>query len=255
MSSVMRKCYYDTLGVSPRASKKQITTAYRKLALKYHPDRVAGSETAKAAATNRFTEISEAYRTLNDERRRWEYDNIHGINAKGTTDHHHQLFSKIEKFFSQHHHKGDLKARQQHNCQRQGRRPSFSFSISTMGNPYGARRTVSNNSKSSKILNGKRSATTENKFSYPHSKRSSSDASHNISTRHLHGSSIGYLFPCRQEKAAQHDISTRHLQGSSMFCSGVFTDMHVKVAECLNHCRGVADPLLCGSVPCLAAAK
>jgi DnaJ-class molecular chaperone len=254
MFHVLKKSHYDILGVSPRASKKQITTAYRKLALKYHPDRVVGGETAKAAATSKFTEISEAYRTLNDDRRRWEYDNIHGISAKSAADqhHHHQLFSKVEKFFAQHHIKGDLKTKQQHNFQWQGRKSPFSFAIGTMVEPHGMRRTVSNNTtKASKIYNGKRAS--ENKGSSPERKRSSPGTG--ISTKHLHSSNISFLFPCRHEKVAQHDISTRHLQGSSIFCNGVFTDMQVKVVECLNHCRGVADPLLCGSVPCLAAVK
>lgn len=251
MFPVFRKSYYDILGVSPRASKKQITTAYRKLALKYHPDRVIGGETAKAAATTIFTEISEAYRTLNDDRRRWEYDNIHGISVKNTADqhHHHNLFSKVEKFFSQHHIQGEPKARQQQNFQ--GRRSPFSYVIGAMGEPHGMRRTVSHTAtKSAKNFNGKRAS--ENKCS-PDRKRSSPGAG--VSTKLLHSSNISFLFPCRHIKVAQHDISTRHLQGSNIFCNSVFTDMQVKVAECLNHCRGVADPLLCGSAPCLAAAK
>lgn len=60
------KTFYDVLGVSKNASDKEIKTAFRKLAQKYHPD--AGGDEAK------FKEISEAYDTLSDEKKRKEYD-------------------------------------------------------------------------------------------------------------------------------------------------------------------------------------
>ena len=53
------KTFYDILGVSKSASDKEIKSAFRKLAQKYHPD--AGGDEAK------FKEISEAYETLSDE--------------------------------------------------------------------------------------------------------------------------------------------------------------------------------------------
>ncbi len=66
------KDYYATLGVDEKASSSQIKAVYRKLALKYHPDRV--SETEKSRATERFKEIAAAYYTLGDAKRRKEYD-------------------------------------------------------------------------------------------------------------------------------------------------------------------------------------
>ncbi len=60
------KNFYDVLGVSKNASDKEIKSAFRKLAQKYHPDR--GGDEAK------FKEISEAYETLSNPDKRKEYD-------------------------------------------------------------------------------------------------------------------------------------------------------------------------------------
>lgn len=62
------KTFYDVLGVSKDATDKEIKTAFRKLAQKYHPD--AGGDEAK------FKEISEAYETLSDAKKRKEYDQM-----------------------------------------------------------------------------------------------------------------------------------------------------------------------------------
>lgn len=67
---------YETLGVRPEASSDEIKKAYRKLALKYHPDKVArlSSEDERAAATDAFSAVASAYETLSDETKRREYD-------------------------------------------------------------------------------------------------------------------------------------------------------------------------------------
>ena len=54
-----RKDYHKVLGVSKKASKKEIKKAYRKLALKYHPDKCKEPDAAE-----RFREITEAYAVL-----------------------------------------------------------------------------------------------------------------------------------------------------------------------------------------------
>ncbi|MHB1986526.1 MAG: molecular chaperone DnaJ [Acidimicrobiales bacterium] len=61
--------FYKVLGVSPEATEKEITRAYRKLAKQYHPDANPGSE-------DRFKEISGAYDVLGDPERRREYDEV-----------------------------------------------------------------------------------------------------------------------------------------------------------------------------------
>ena len=66
------KNYYKILGVSRSAEKKEIKKAYRKLALRWHPDKV--SEEDKEKATQMFADIGEAYEVLSDEEKREKYD-------------------------------------------------------------------------------------------------------------------------------------------------------------------------------------
>ncbi len=67
-----KKDFYDTLGVPRNASDEDIKKAYRKLAMKYHPDRNQG-EAAKAAE-EKFKEAKEAYEVLSDSSKRTAYD-------------------------------------------------------------------------------------------------------------------------------------------------------------------------------------
>ncbi|MGD8388277.1 MAG: DnaJ C-terminal domain-containing protein [Desulfobacteraceae bacterium] len=64
------KQYYKTLGVSENASQEDIKKAYRKLAMKYHPDRNQGNQEAEA----KFKDVSEAYAVLSDPEKRKQYD-------------------------------------------------------------------------------------------------------------------------------------------------------------------------------------
>jgi molecular chaperone DnaJ len=68
---VTNKDYYEILGVSREASAEEIKKAYRKLAVKYHPDKNPGN----AEAEEKFKTISEAYDTLGDSDKRKDYDN------------------------------------------------------------------------------------------------------------------------------------------------------------------------------------
>ena len=65
-----KKNYYDILGVDKKATPEQIKAAYRKLAMKYHPDRNQGDE----AAAEKFKEVNEAHETLSDSQKRAAYD-------------------------------------------------------------------------------------------------------------------------------------------------------------------------------------
>ncbi|MBF0493645.1 MAG: DnaJ domain-containing protein [Candidatus Omnitrophica bacterium] len=71
------KDYYGVLGVAESASEDEIKKAYRKLALKYHPDKNPGDKKAE----EQFKKISEAYYTLGEARRRKEYDNLRKMGA------------------------------------------------------------------------------------------------------------------------------------------------------------------------------
>lgn len=66
------KDYYKILGVEKTASQDEIKKAYRKLALKYHPDKNKGDK----ASEEKFKEISEAYAVLSDAEKRKEYDSF-----------------------------------------------------------------------------------------------------------------------------------------------------------------------------------
>ena len=68
----IKKDYYDTLGVSKNASDEDIKKAYRKLAMKHHPDRNQGD--AGKAAEEKFKEAKEAYEMLSDAQKRAAYD-------------------------------------------------------------------------------------------------------------------------------------------------------------------------------------
>jgi curved DNA-binding protein len=66
-----KKGYYDVLGVKKTATEEEMKKAYRKLAMKYHPDRNPGD---KKEAEERFKEINEAYAVLSDKDKRRQYD-------------------------------------------------------------------------------------------------------------------------------------------------------------------------------------
>jgi len=67
---VAKRDYYEILGTSNSSSKEDIKKAYRKLALKYHPDKTRGDK----ASEEKFKEASEAYHVLSDDKRKANYD-------------------------------------------------------------------------------------------------------------------------------------------------------------------------------------
>ncbi len=79
--------YYQILGISKTATDAEIKKAYRKLAMKYHPDHSKGDKNAEEM----FKKISEAYAVLSDKEKRQQYDTF------GSTDF-HQRYSQEDIF-------------------------------------------------------------------------------------------------------------------------------------------------------------
>ena len=86
--------YYQILGVEPDADAKSIKEAYRKLALRYHPDRNRDDATAAA----RMKEINEAYAVLSHPDKRRQYDQMRTMHHEGASDYFRQTYSQQDIF-------------------------------------------------------------------------------------------------------------------------------------------------------------
>uniref|UniRef100_A0A7N0SWX3 J domain-containing protein n=1 Tax=Kalanchoe fedtschenkoi TaxID=63787 RepID=A0A7N0SWX3_KALFE len=76
--------HYEILGLNRKATKGEIKEAFKKLAMKFHPDKHSGSsKSVKEGATMRFKQVSEAYEVLMDDRKRADYDFRYG-SARGS---------------------------------------------------------------------------------------------------------------------------------------------------------------------------
>ena len=73
-----KRDYYEVLGVDKSASEDEIKKAYRKIAIKYHPDRNPDDPKAE----EKFKEAAEAYSVLNDAQKRQQYDQF-GFDGPG----------------------------------------------------------------------------------------------------------------------------------------------------------------------------
>src|ERR671934_1719496 len=69
-AGMAKRCYYDVLGVERTADESELKSAFRKLAMQWHPDRNPGDKSSEV----RFKEINEAYEILKDPDRRAAYD-------------------------------------------------------------------------------------------------------------------------------------------------------------------------------------
>src|SRR5580704_12370964 len=90
-----KRDYYEVLGVEKGASLEDLKKAYRKMAMKYHPDRNPGDKQAES----KFKEAAEAYEVLNDEQKRARYDQYGHAGVEGM-GHAGQGFSSMEDIFA-----------------------------------------------------------------------------------------------------------------------------------------------------------
>jgi molecular chaperone DnaJ len=99
--AVTKRDYYEILGVSRTASADEIKRSYRRLAMKFHPDRNNGN--GKPEAEAKFKECSEAYEVLSDDAKRQRYDQFGHAGVSAAHDYSHMetadIFSMFEDIF------------------------------------------------------------------------------------------------------------------------------------------------------------
>ncbi len=92
-TAMIKRDYYEVLGVSKNADSSEIKKAYRQMALKYHPDRNSGNKDAE----EQFKETSEAYEVLSDPQKRQLYDSYGHAGLEGAG---FRGFSGVDDVFS-----------------------------------------------------------------------------------------------------------------------------------------------------------
>ena len=92
-----KRDYYEVLGVNRNASADDIKRAYRRMAIKYHPDKNPGNKEAEA----KFKECAEAYEVLSDPEKRQRYDQFghDGLRGMGMHDYTHMRWQDIGSVF------------------------------------------------------------------------------------------------------------------------------------------------------------
>ena len=93
-----KRDYYEVLGVAKNASPDEIKRAYRRMAIKYHPDKNPDN---KKEAEAKFKECAEAYEVLSDPEKRQRYDQFghDGLRGAGVRDYSHMRWQDIGSVF------------------------------------------------------------------------------------------------------------------------------------------------------------
>ena len=94
MSMTDKRCYYEILNVEQTASTDEISVAYRRMAIQYHPDKNPGDE----AAIDRFKEAAKAFEILSDTEKRSRYDRYGHAGLEGGGQQFHDLSDIFEAF-------------------------------------------------------------------------------------------------------------------------------------------------------------
>src|SRR3954452_6808689 len=122
-----KRDYYEILGIARTADGEEVKRAYRRLAMKYHPDRNNGE--GKVEAEVRFKECAEAYEVLSDDAKRRRYDQFGHAGVQGAHDFSHMdvgdIFSMFDDIF------GGGFGRGQRAAGGAGNRPQRGFDLET----------------------------------------------------------------------------------------------------------------------------
>ncbi len=101
-----KKDYYEVLGVGKKASSDDIKRSYRRMAMKYHPDKNPGDKEAET----KFKKCAEAYEVLSDTEKKQRYDQFghDGLRGMGMRDYNHMKWEDIGSIFEDIFNFGDL---------------------------------------------------------------------------------------------------------------------------------------------------
>jgi len=147
----MNSNYYKILNIQENTEQADIKKAYKKLAIKWHPDKNKSSN-----AEEKFKEISEAYQILSDPDKRKEYDNLRGTSFNNSHINFANPFDLFDSFFNDMHRLDDFSSMEQHFRQMQHDLRNMNRGCSSESHSYSningivTKKTVKNTTKNGK---------------------------------------------------------------------------------------------------------